>query len=328
MGVSFSEAVKNELVSEETLKVIPKRCLCGSELEFSDSLKELKCTDKNCKQTVIARVCTFCKKLGIPLSYEDASYIVNNIGIVTPYQIMMLDELNKENSSLLGMVFNIDEVLQVIENIKQNEYLLNYVVELCGIEDIANIAEKMFYGFKSLDEAYNEIEIGQVTFVNERLGIKKPDSSIISVRIYNELLDSKEELLFGETQFKIKEYDSPRLNIAFCDNTIPFINKSELIEEWNYKYGCIFNQVTIIGENTDILVKNVDGASSKIRAARTINDEYTAELMNNTGMELRDIGKYEEGKLKPIGSKVFVESLANIESRLQYMIDKGYTIKS
>ena len=112
---------------------------------------------------------------------SDLYDIVNKLNIVTPYQLMMLVEVY-EADMLNGMDLpSIKESIQTIEKIKMNEYFIHQIISFCGIPEISKIAEKLFDGFNSIDEVFEEIESSRVIFVNEHLGIKSSDSTILSV---------------------------------------------------------------------------------------------------------------------------------------------------
>lgn len=315
MGITLSEALKNELITAQTYKTIPK-CKCGSIFEFSDSMKALVCTNKDCVYKTIHRIELFCEKLGIVHSKFDIMQLVKSLKIVTPYQMLMLDSAYAKNVADIRNIQGIDELLQNIKRIKEREYFISNIVELCGIRTIENIAYKIFDGFNSVEDAFNEIETGQLAFLNEHLGIKSSDSSIISVEIFNILKSIRDELIFGETQLKIKKHTNI-IRIAFSDNVLPFINKSELISYLNYKFNYKFVLATTVGETTDILIKNIDSNNSKYRTAKIINDKHIADSMNNNGVSFNDIGKKVDGELKPLGNRIYIDTLSNVLERLE-----------
>lgn len=324
MGISFEEATQNDLVSTKTLEIIPNKCRCGAPLELSDSLRELKCVNKDCIYNIVDRLITFCNKTKLNIKDTELKELTLKLNIITPYQLLMLDEVYKNNIINKSDIQNIDEVMQSIKNIKEVDYFIYEIAEVCGIVSIEKVAYKLFNGFNSFEEAFEEIETGQVSFINERLGIKDSDSSILSIEVYNQIIKLKEELIFGETQLKIKEEEKERLNIAFTDNVSPFVNKSELMDKFNNKYNYQFTLITTVSENTDILIKNnIDSNTNKYRTASLINDKFIAESMNNGELLLNDIGKIVETQLKPLGSKIYIDTLENVTLRLdQYTKNK------
>ena len=309
MGISFDEALNNNLISDKTIKLLPSKCMCGSKLRFSDSLKNMICIENNCKSLIINRVMQFSKYVGIDIDYNKASIIVNKTKMITPYQMIILDTAFKSN-----MISNrdIENIIDCISKIKDKQYYIYEIAKMCGIDDIYFVAYKIFDGFESFEDAYNEIEGGQVSFINERLGIKSSDSTILSLDIFNKLINIKDELIFAETQLKVKRYNQQIINISFSDNVKPFINKYELIDYLNSTYNFKFNLITIINDNTDILIKNFDGNTNKYRASKIINDKFIAEQMNNGKITLADIGKHIPNELKPAGYKIAIFSIEEL----------------
>lgn len=322
MGVSFKDAIDNELISESILRMLPRKCRCGSEFEFNDSLKRVMCTNKQCIYKIVDRLSAFCSELNIDISTSEIIKLTTKLKLVTPYQLLMIEDAYEANILNSSDICNIQSVIKEIQRIKNNKYYLYEIARLDFVYNIKNIEYKLFRGFNSFIDAFNEIESGQVSFINERLGIKESDSSVLSVNIYNTLMKIKDELIFGETQLNIKEYDKNILNIAFCDNILPYINKSELLDVLNSSYKQYeFVLVTTVSENTDILIRNAGNSNQKYRAARLINDKFTADQMNNCKITLKEVGSFKDKDLKPLGNKVFITTLDGLINRLNIIRD-------
>lgn len=324
MSISYADAKSNELISDKVLKLIPNTCsICGNMLQFSDSLRTISCTNKNCKCSILKRCLRFNKSVGIQLSVQDTLSLINKLNIITPYQLLMLDDVVKSGLINNSSEHKINNEIQIIKDIKQREYFIYEVVELCGIEEIATVAKKIFYGFNSIAEAYDEIDSGRVIFINERLGIRSSDSTILSVEIYNKILTLREELIFAETQLKIKKHKNV-LRLAFSDNNIgKFVNKAELIKYLEYMYDITVLHTSSINNSTDILIKSGSNSNTKLRVARTINEKHIAENINSGVFTLNDIGTFEENKLKPIGSVIYIDKLDNILDRLDILAGRN-----
>ena len=315
MSITFDEAYSNGLISQKVLKMVPKQCMCGSVLTFSDSLRELKCTEPNCKGKILNRITEFCEYNKLPLSYDSILAITEKLGIVSPYQLLMLKDAYAVKSITRVDVPNILSVIKSIESIRATEIKLYQILEMCGINSIRLIARKIANGFNTTEELFNEIENGQLAFINERLGINNLDSCILSIEVYNTLLNLKEELIFAESLMTIK-CNTDRLFIAFNDNVEPFVNKSELIEYLNYKYKKEFVHTTLINERTDVLIMHIETVTSKYRTARLLNDEVTAKQVNTGELKLTDAGKIINTDLKPLGQKIYIVSLSTFLERL------------
>lgn len=320
MGISFSEASDNGLISKRTLNLIPDKCKCGADIQFSNSFYTLYCINNKCEYKMSGILSNACKSMGINVETDTLIELASILKISTAYQLFMLKDAVESNIIDKNEINGLKELVQNIEIVKQKEYLLYEAVEFCGIQEISSIAYKLFFGFNSIDEAYAEIEAGQIAFVNEHLGIKSPDNTILSVEIFNKLMSIKDQLIFCETQLKIKKHKNI-IRIAINDNILPFINKNELLDYMNDRYKkYTFLLITSVSDSTDILVYNGVSTNIKYRAASAINDKYIAKLMNNNILELKDVGKQLDGKLKPLGCKIYIDSLSNILKHLDSIV--------
>lgn len=316
MSISIDEAYSNNLISQKTIKMLPKFCACGSTLRFSDSLRELKCTVPNCRGKILNRITDFCDYNNIELSYDSILAIVDKLGIVTPYQILMLKDAYENKGISRVDVSNILSVIKTIDALRNTQMEFYKLLEMCGLNGIKKIAKKIAYGFNNTDEFFNEVENGQLAFINDRLGVTNLDSCILSIKVYNTLLSIKEELIFAESLVNIKQNDE-RIFIAFNDNVEPFVNKSELIDYLNYTYTKQFVQITTITDITDVLIRHTtDVTTAKYRTARLINDEATARKVNSGELTLNEADKIIPGQLKPMGQKIYITTLDTFIKRL------------
>lgn len=321
MGIAFDKVSENNVISDYTMKLLNHKCICGKDLEFYSSLSSLYCKDKKCKCRVISRIEKCLSSMGVDTSSFDIYNIVNKLDLISPYQIFLLKDAY--NNNLVSDTDIVDiKLLEQLDKIVSADYKFYNLLEMSGIDTISNIACKLAYGFNNLDEFYSEVEGGQLVFINERLGIDTSDGCIISLEVYNKLLEIKDELIFAESIFKITPYRN-RIFIAFNDNVKPFNNKMELMDYLKYTYKNTFVHVTVIRDNLDILVKKSNNNTNKFRLANLINDKYVADKVNSGELELSDIGKLDEKQLKPIGSRVYIDSLENILSRLEKTMNKN-----
>lgn len=315
MSISLSEVSKHNLISPNVIKLLPHKCKCGSNLEFSDSLRTIKCSNKLCVEHMINRTFKLCEKLNIKIRYEDIEYIAEAINMISPYQILLLDEAISNKLVNNSKIPNISAILEQIKEARCKEYFIHEIVGMCGVETLEVVANKIAYGFNSIDELYNEIDGSQLAFVNERLGVKTSDGCALTIAIYTELLEIRDELIFAESLVNIKKTEN-RIFIAFNDNAEPFTNKSELIGKINDATGLNFVQVSVISRNTDILVRNTNTHTAKYRAARMVNDGFIAEQVNNGLLELSEVGKEADGQLKPVGYAVYIDDMHNIIKKI------------
>lgn len=317
MSIKFDEALDNEILSPILVRSIQRKCKCGADIVFSDSLRNAYCSKENCIGAVIDRVHNINKKLNLSISDIGVENIVRKLKISTPYQIFMLEAVVKNGTITHADIHNLDTVLHNLNEAKNKEYYIYEIAEMSGITSIVNTAKTIFNGFDSVTEAYNEIDRGQLSFISERLGLTTTEASALGVEIYNQLTKFMEEFLFAEMQLKTRRYSEHKLNIAFCDNIIPYVNKQEYIEYINSLSVYKFNFTTSISTDTDVLVRNSSENSSKSRAARIINDKFIADAVNCGELNLNDIGIFKDGELKPIGNTIYVCNSDELVSRLK-----------
>jgi hypothetical protein len=319
MGISYTEAIENGLISETTRKLLPDRCKCGSNYELNDSLTGIECTNKNCIEYLVNRIENFTQLLSLQLSSDEIRELVKKLNLQTPYQLLMVDDAVAQNV-FSGNGLDPAELAMIAKQVKETkskEFTLTEIVKLCGITEVSKVAGKIFAGFETFDDAYSEIENKQVIFINERLGIRDTESTIFSADIYDKIIDLKDELIFAEMLLSTKKCDKQSLKIVFADNIQPYVNKSELMDFLNYTYGYNFILMSSVSEDTDILVRNDHSNNSNIkyRTAKLINNAQVAKEMNEGSLQLKDVEKKVKYELKPRGCKIYID-------KLDYVLDK------
>lgn len=318
MSISFEEAVGNNIISKATYDMIPKTCRCGSPLLFNDSLREIRCSNPKCKEALAIRLKLFADYNKLSLTYDDCYLLTEKLNIVSPYQLLMLKDAVSNKLITTADILKIYKIVEEIDEVLKKEFYIYQIVEMCGSHHISKIAHKISFGFNSMEELYSEIDNAQVAFVNDRLGIVTSDSCTLSLDIYNKLLKLKEELYLGEAILKVKEHPD-RLHIAFCDTVRPYVNKSELLNHLNNTFHYTFVHRALIDDTTDILIKHLDGTTSRYRNARLINDKFVAEKVNNNELKLNEVGAPVEGKIKPRGTKIYITTIEDLIRRLKVL---------
>lgn len=322
MSLSLIDAYNNKVLTDSSLKFMPKVCRCGQDLEISDSLTTLRCSNKNCSSYTVSRSQRICDRLGINLSKDDLLNLIDEIGIVSPYQILEIDNLRYIGRVSYTIIENADTVANKVSDIKNIEVDISEVLSWCGIDSIAKIANQIAYGFNSFDEFFIELERAQVSFLNERLGVKVPETCILTHKIYNEILSIKDELFYAESLLKIKTH-TKRLFIAFNDNCGRYINKTEVLRYLNDTFDYVFVHTELVNDRTDILIKHLDQSNYKYRNARLINERSIAEKVNSHEIDLGDADKFIDGELKPLGHKIYIDSIDNLINRLKLLSKDG-----
>lgn len=323
MGISLEEVIANELVSEEVLNVIPHTCECGAPIEFTDSLRQIYCTNPKCHYKIAARLEAMAKKLrgkngeccdgwGESTCVEVCKYF----RLISPFQVFSLREYVAKGYRPDVPAF--EKKLDSICNPELRKVELWKVVELAGIPSVESIAYKIFGGYHTFEEAFDDIEKGQVPFIANKLGLKSAETSVMAVNVFNTLINYKDELFYGEKQFDIYEPTGENLRIAITGGVNGFRNKSEFIQYINNRYDGKVNAMLMNSVTTqvEILVVDGDGGSNKFKTATRLNNKYQDKLISQ-GVNPADFSKFKNPKdLHPIGEMIMVADSNDVIERL------------
>lgn len=319
MGVSLKEVVDNELLSQEVLECIPETCVCGAPIEFTDSLRQIYCSNPKCFYKIAARLEAMGKAMKADGWGESTCVTVcQEFKFVTPYQVFLLKDLIEEQGITSSVAAFEKKVNSICDPAKRKVELWQ-VVKLAGIPSIETIAYKIFNGYDNLDQAFKDIEAGQVAFIAEKLGLKNADGSVMAVNVYNTLMQYKDELLFGETQFEIYKPTGQTLYIAITGGVDGFKNKSEFISYIKSRYKGKVNPMLMnsVTSQVDILIADGDTASNKFKTANRLNDKYLEKGLESGQFTRDQIGKFLRDKdLHPVGEKIFITDSLSVFERL------------
>lgn len=318
MGVTLQEVVENHLLPDYILDCIPETCECGAPIEFTDTLRQIYCSNARCLYKVASRLEAMAKAMQSDGWGESTCITVcREFGMISPFQVFLLEDMLKQ-----GRTSSVSAFPKKVENIcdrKKRNVELWEVVRLAGIPSIETIAYKIFAGYNNLTEAFSDIEKGQVPFIAEKLGIKNVESGVMAVKVYNTLMEYKEELLFGETQFDIHKPAGQTIHIAITGGVYGFRNKSEFIKYINNRYNGKVNAMLMnsVTQKVDILIADGDSSSNKYRTAHRINDRYLETGLSKGEFTKDDVGKFLNPKdLHPVGEKIFITNSTDVIYRL------------
>ena len=318
MGITLKEVIDNELLSEDVLRYIPHTCSCGAEVEFTDSLRQIYCSNPRCFFKIAARLEAMAKHMKADGWGESTCVTVcQEFKLKSPYQVFLLEKYINDGGSSGVPAFE-KKVKSICDPSKRRVELWE-VVKLAGIPSIETIAYKIFNGYDSLKDAFVDIENRQVPFIAEKLGLKNIDGSVMAVNVYNTLMQYKEELLFGETQFTIYKPTGQTMYIAITGGVNGFRNKSEFVNYIKARYNGKLNPMLLnsVTSEVDILIADGDTASNKFKTANRINSRYVEKGLASGMFRSEDIGKFKgETDLHPIGEKVFITDSISVFERL------------
>lgn len=307
MAITFDEILENDLINKDIINNIPRKCVCGSDIAFTDSLRQVYCTNDNCYLKMSLRIKALCNEIGVIVDDSVCEQLSKDLELESPYQIFLLDQVidNGYNPS------NIDKIKKFIKDLKDYNTKVEpwYAAKLIGIPDIKNVAYKIFYGYNCLDDAYEDIEEGKASFISEKLGIVNVESSVLAVNIYNQLIKYKDEILFGETQLNVYERDNDYIRIVIDGNINDYKNNSEFVEYLNNRYN---SKVSIlltnnISDQIDILVSDRNMPTNKTKAATKINNDHIEQGIIKGEFTQEEIGKFKSSKdIHSIGEVILI----------------------
>ena len=243
----FVEDLKNNYASynmpERFVETLPSICPeCGGYLWINETLTELSCSDPRCKGKVVMRIKAICKDLNILYFGESAiNKFVDYFDITNPLDIFELD-YNIPLSDAIGEAIADKVIAQVLEHKK---FYLWEFVQIANLPFIRTSARKIFQGYESLSEAYEDIEIEGVEFIQKKLGIADKDEvSIQAVKIYNSLIEFKEDLLEGESNVEILTMDGKEELNVVCSDQVGgnFTKKAEF---YNYIHSTFGGKIKV-----------------------------------------------------------------------------------
>ena len=270
MAISLQEAIDNDLISKALREVIPNNgyCYCGSELYFTDSLRQLYCSNKQCYLKMASRLFDMAKGMGVQgWDKETCIKVCKDFKLKSPYQVFLLE--NIEYNSVEGF----SEKIKAICDPEKRKLKLWQIVKLSGIPSIETIAYKLFDGYNSIEQAYEDIKKYQVPFIADKLGLKNADTGVIAVNVYNTLIEYETELLFGATKFIVEKDNHDKVLIAIAGAVNGFHNKYEFINYINMRYkgkirAMLMNSIV---ENLNVLISDGDIDNRKYKIACKLN---------------------------------------------------------
>ena len=324
MGISLEEVIENQLVSDDVLNVIPHTCSCGAPVEFTDSLRQIYCTNPRCYYKVAARLEAMAKKLRGPngeccegWGESTCVTVCQEYNMISPYQVFQLEKLVAAGSGSSVPAF--EKKVKSICNPELRKVELWKVVELAGIPSIESIAYKIFGGYHSFEEAFADIEAGQVPFIANKLGLKNSETSVMAVNVYKTLLEYKDEILYGEKQFDIYEPTGKTLYMCITGGVAGFRNKSEFVQYINNRYSGKVNAMLMNSVTTqvEILVADGDTGYNKYKTAARLNGKFLEKGLEKGDFTADEVGTYKNPKdLHAIGELIFVGDSREVIERL------------
>ena len=106
----------------------------------------------------------------------------------------------------------------------------------------------------------------------------------MAVKVFNTLIEYKDELLFGETQFDVYQPTGMNLYIAITGGVQGFTNKAEFIKYINRRYSGKINAMLMnsVTSNVHVLIADGDTSSSKYKSACRLREKGSNILITDS----------------------------------------------
>lgn len=308
MALTRQEVEDYGLINPYVLMDIPETCECGAEILFTDTTRQIYCSNPRCLYKVASRLEKMAKAMDVDgFGESNCIRFCEAYKMISPFQIFLMQ--NRNDLDYIG----VSSARKIVNNICDDErrkVKLWEIVKYCGIPDLDGDAAKIFSGYSSMKDAFTDIENGEVGFIADKLGIQNAESSVMAVRIYKNLLEYKEELMFGEMQFHVEEEAGQTMRIAIHNGVFGFKNKGQFIKYLNSRYAGKLNFVlaSSVSNDVEILISEAGlDNSGKVRNATRINYRYIEQGLQAGLFTKEDIGKFRgENDLHVIGEKILI----------------------
>lgn len=298
--VFVSELKKNYSkygLPERFVDLLPEECQeCGSPMGISETMTGLHCTNPRCKDKVVMRIRAICKSLGI-LDFGEStiSKFVDYYGIVNPLNMFDLKE---------GMILS-DEVSDLVSKkvidqiVLHKDFYLWEFVQVANLPFIQTSARKIFQGYTSMEEALDDIEEGGVELIKEKLHVSGDENgvSIQAVKIYNTLMEYKDDLIEGAECVNIKTIGNKKeLNVVCSDSVGGGFQKKKEFYDYifrNYDDVVHVNFLGSVTKDVDYLIwAGADGSparyTSKVQKVEAWNESGKANIPIMTARQFID----------------------------------------
>lgn len=299
---------------QEFLDVLPTHCdKCGAETEITETLSMLRCSNPSCGEKSVQRLVSMLKDLGIKnMGESKCRQFLEYWGTTNPYAIFMY-EPDEDGPLYDGCSMDFSEAMFEQIDSKRKMLLWEYV-KIGNLPGIRDSARKLLANYDSLEEFYDDLEGGGISFVQELLSIKgknilsdssasfmdEDDGEAVSVKavdVYNTLMFFKDDLFEALEFVEIKSLDTEVINI--CISTAvgrPYTSKQDFVSKMNEEFGhkVHLNFLSSVTNDCQFLIWSKEGATTnKVRKAMSINEKREAKGDDNliqimTGAEFRE----------------------------------------
>ena len=281
---SIKENYQSMGLPQRFAEILPEYCeACGAPLELSETLTGLHCSNPRCKDKLVMRVRALIQSLGI-LTFGEAN-IEKFLATWTIDGPMDIFGLHKGDSLSPEISQKVSDV--IIEQIQaKNHMLLWEYVMLSNIPFVQTSARKIFQGYKTLEDAYADIEARGVPFIQEKLGNADPHFlSVQAMKVYNSLMMYKDELLSSVQYIHIVDLTGVKELNVVCSDQVGgrFAKKAEFYAYVNNTFAdkVHVNFLPAVNKGIDYLVwAGADGSPARYTSKVKTVEGYNAKGCN------------------------------------------------
>lgn len=206
-------------------------------------------------------------------------YIVNNPMCIFALQpgMVVSDEISKDVSDKI--------IAQLVE--KRNFLLWEYVM-YSNLPYLKTNAKKIFQGYRTLEDAYRDIESGGVDFIQQKLGIKcDGEVSVQAMKIYSTLIEYKNDLFECLVDVNIIDLGEKKEIDVVCSDEVGagFKKKADFYDYVKTHFGekVHVNFLGSVKKSINYLVwKGADGSparyTSKVRTVEGWNESGKTDI--------------------------------------------------
>ena len=282
MYVSDLESNYKELdLPKIFVDTLPKICpSCGFPLKIRESLTGLSCSNPRCVDKIAKRIEMICSDLNILYFGESTIYkFIDTYNVTNPIQMFGLEDgdlvFDGASPELSSKIIN--------QILAKRDFLLWEYVMYSNIPNVRTSARKIFQGYEDLEEAYKDIEKGGVSFIQDKLGLSVDTASLQAIKVYNSLLEYKNDLLEGLIYVNIIKLGNVKEINVVCSDEVGagFRKKAEFYDYINKNFSdkVHVNFLSSVSKSIDYLVwKGADGSP-----ARYTSKVKTVEGWNSKG---------------------------------------------
>lgn len=280
----------NSELPERFIDVLIDTCPdCGADMQISDTLKELSCSNPYCKGKVAQRMMSMLADMGVKNMGESRCLkFIEETGLKYPASILQWEDSDGAVGELSAeFLHGIKEQIDSHRSMMLWEY-----IKYSNIPYLRDTARELFKGYNDLRQFYAILDSygdGGVLFIQDILKIK--DGGVLSIRalnIYSSLINHREELLYG---LKYVNIIVPQSTLNICISTSVgkgYSSKADFVNQMNQRYGevCHINFLSTVTKNCEYLIWSKQGSTtSKVKKAQ----QYGIPIM--TGAEFEEMLK-------------------------------------